>query len=84
MKSTGLREAQKMVTVARALDMKVMVGCMTGSQLRRVSRRPALTLVDWADLDRNLLISNDVYEGMRVVGGKVTLTDRPGIGIRKL
>jgi L-alanine-DL-glutamate epimerase-like enolase superfamily enzyme len=38
-------------------------------------------LADWADLDGNLLISNDVFDGMRVVNGKVTLIDRPGIGI---
>jgi len=41
-------------------------------------------LVDWADLDGNLLIDNDVYEGMKVVDGKVTLNDLPGIGIKKL
>jgi len=38
-------------------------------------------LVDWADLDGNLLIDNDVYEGVTVVNGKITLPDRPGIGI---
>jgi L-alanine-DL-glutamate epimerase-like enolase superfamily enzyme len=38
-------------------------------------------LVDWADLDGNLLISNDVYEGLTVVEGRISLPDRPGIGI---
>jgi len=38
-------------------------------------------LADWADLDGNLLISNDLYEGATIVDGKVTLPDRPGIGI---
>jgi L-alanine-DL-glutamate epimerase-like enolase superfamily enzyme len=38
-------------------------------------------LADWADLDGNLLIGNDIYEGMTIVDGKVTLPDRPGIGI---
>jgi hypothetical protein len=41
-------------------------------------------MVDWADLDGALLISNDVYDGTQVVDGKVTLRDRPGIGVRKL
>jgi L-Ala-D/L-Glu epimerase len=40
--------------------------------------------MDWADLDGNLLIKNDVFEGMKVVKGKITLNDRPGIGINKL
>jgi len=38
-------------------------------------------LVDWADLDGNLLISNDIYKGVKVVNGKITLNELPGIGI---
>jgi hypothetical protein len=41
-------------------------------------------MVDWADLDGALLISNDVFDGTRVVNGKVTLSERPGIGVQKL
>ena len=84
MKSTGLREAHKMITVARALDMKVMIGCMVESSCAVSAASQLSPLVDWADLDGNLLISNDIYEGMQVVDGKVTLNDMPGIGIRKL
>ena len=40
--------------------------------------------VDFADLDGNLLISNDRFKGMEVVKGKITLPDRPGIGVVKL
>jgi L-alanine-DL-glutamate epimerase-like enolase superfamily enzyme len=40
--------------------------------------------VDFADLDGNLLISNDIFEGTKVVNGKLTLSDLPGIGIRPL
>lgn len=84
MKSTGLREAHKMITVARALDMKVMIGCMTETSCAVSAAAQLSPLVDWADLDGNLLIDNDVYEGMKVVDGKVTLNDLPGIGIKKL
>jgi L-alanine-DL-glutamate epimerase-like enolase superfamily enzyme len=41
-------------------------------------------LVDWADLDGNLLITNDIYEGMKVVDGKIVLSQLPGIGIVKV
>jgi hypothetical protein len=41
-------------------------------------------MVDWADLDGALLISNDVFDGTKVVDGKVTLNNRPGIGVNKL
>lgn len=84
MKSTGLREAQKMITVARALDMKVMIGCMTETSCAVSAASQLSPLVDWADLDGNLLISNDIYEGVKVIDGKVTLNELPGIGIRKL
>jgi L-alanine-DL-glutamate epimerase-like enolase superfamily enzyme len=84
MKSTGLREAHKMITVARALGMKVMIGCMTETSCAVSAASQLSPLVDWADLDGNLLISNDLYEGMQVVEGKVTLNELPGIGIKKL
>jgi L-alanine-DL-glutamate epimerase-like enolase superfamily enzyme len=84
MKSTGLREAHKMITVARAMDMKVMIGCMTETSCAVSAASQLSPLVDWADLDGNLLISNDLYEGMQVVEGKVTLNELPGIGIKKL
>lgn len=83
MKSTGLREAHKMITVARALDMKVMIGCMTETSCAVSAASQLSPLVDWADLDGNLLISNDLYEGVKVVDGKVTLNELPGIGIKK-
>ena len=84
MKSTGLREARKMITVARTLDMHVMIGCMTETSCAVSAAAQLSPLVDWADLDGNLLISNDVYEGIKVVDGKVTLSRWPGIGIRPL
>jgi L-Ala-D/L-Glu epimerase len=84
MKSTGLREAHKMITVARALDMKVMIGCMTETSCAVSAASQLSPLVDWADLDGNLLISNDIYEGVKVIDGKITLNELPGIGIRKL
>jgi L-alanine-DL-glutamate epimerase-like enolase superfamily enzyme len=84
MKSTGLREAHKMITVARALDMKVMIGCMTETSCAVSAASQLSPLVDWADLDGNLLISNDLFTGMEVIDGKVTLNDWPGIGIREL
>lgn len=81
MKSTGMREAKKMVEIARALDMKVMLGCMTETSCAISAAAQLSPLVDWADLDGALLISNDVFDGMQVINGKVTLNDLPGIGV---
>ena len=84
MKCTGMREAHKMIVLARALGMKVMLGCMTETSCGISAASHLSPMVDWADLDGALLISNDVYDGTRVVDGKVTLSSRPGIGVRKI
>lgn len=84
MKSTGLREAHKMLLLARALGMKVMLGCMTETSCAISAASQLAPMVDWADLDGALLISNDVFEGTKIVDGKVTLNDMPGIGVTKL
>jgi L-alanine-DL-glutamate epimerase-like enolase superfamily enzyme len=84
MKCTGMREAHKIIELARSLKMKTLIGCMTETSCGTSAAAQLSPIVDWADLDGNLLISNDVYEGMKVVEGKVTLNDRPGIGIKKL
>jgi L-Ala-D/L-Glu epimerase len=83
MKCTGMREAYKMITLARALDMKVMLGCMTETSCAISAAAQLSPLVDWADLDGAVLIKNDLFDGATIVDGKVTLTDRPGIGVIK-
>ncbi len=81
MKCTGMREAWKMLTLARSLGMKVMVGCMTETSCAVSAAAQLSPAVDFADLDGNLLISNDRFSGVRVVEGRLTLPDAPGIGI---
>lgn len=84
MKCGGLRAAYSIIKMARALDMKVMIGCMTETSCAVSAASQLSPLADWADLDGNLLIDNDVYDGVTVRNGKITLNDRPGIGIVKL
>lgn len=84
MKSTGMHEAYQMATLARALGMKVMLGCMTETSCAVTAAAQLSPLVDWADLDGNLLIANDRFDGIKIVDGKVTIPDRPGIGVELL
>ena len=84
MKCTGMREAWKMLTLARALGMRVMVGCMTETSCAVSAAAQFSPLVDFADLDGNLLISNDRFKGVDVVEGRITLNDLPGIGVMKI
>lgn len=82
MKCTGMREAWKMLNLARAMGMKVMIGCMTETSCAVSAAAQLSPAVDFADLDGNLLISNDRFDGMLVKKGKITLNDRPGIGVK--
>ena len=81
MKCAGMREARAMISTARALGMKVMIGCMTETSCAVSAAAQLSPLVDFADLDGNLLISNDRFDGVKVVNGKLTLPPDPGIGV---
>ena len=80
MKSTGLHEAYKMAVLAKSLGMKLMIGCMTETSCAISAAAQLAPMADWVDLDGNLLIANDSFDGVKVVDGKITLTDKPGIG----
>ena len=81
MKCTGMREAYRMASWARAEGMRVMLGCMTETSCAVSAAAHLSPLADFADLDGNLLISNDRFEGVTVQGGKLILPDRPGLGL---
>lgn len=83
MKCTGLREAHNMIVLARSLGMKVMLGCMTETSCAISAAAHLSPLVDWADLDGAVLIKNDLFEGATIVDGKITLNEKPGLGIVK-
>ena len=84
MKCTGLHEAHRMILLARALGLKVMLGCMTETSCAISAAAQLSPLVDWADLDGAVLIKNDLFTGATIVDGRITLPDRPGIGVVKL
>ena len=84
MKCTGMREALKMIHTARALSMKAMIGCMTETSCAVSAAAQLSPLVDFADLDGNLLISNDRFRGVTVEDGKLSLPTHPGIGVMLL
>lgn len=84
MKCTGMREAWKMLNYARAEGLRVMIGCMTETSCACTAAAQLSPAVDFADLDGNLLISNDRFTGMTVRDGRMVLPDRPGLGLIKL
>jgi L-alanine-DL-glutamate epimerase-like enolase superfamily enzyme len=81
-KCGGLREALRMIAVARAHGMLVMVGCMIESSLGITAAAHFTPLVDIVDLDGAALLAADPFVGARIDGGQVTLPDGPGLGVR--
>ncbi len=80
-KTGGLREARRMITVARALEMKVLLGCMIESSVAVTAAAHLAPLADFLDLDGPVHLANDPFYGMRFDNGVITLPERPGIGV---
>jgi L-Ala-D/L-Glu epimerase len=78
----GVRHALKMIDVARAHNLRVMLGCMIESSLAITAAAHLTPLVDYADLDGHLLINDDPYVGVSVEKGKLVLPDTPGLGVK--
>jgi len=81
MKSAGIQEALRMIWMARSLGMKVMLGCMVESSCAISAAAHLSPLVDYADLDGNLLIANDPFKSVKVENGKMILSEKPGLGL---
>lgn len=80
-KSGGIREAIRMVHAARALGLRVMIGCMVESTLGIAPACPVASLCDHVDLDGNLLLADDPWSGVELVGGAQLPSELPGLGV---
>jgi L-alanine-DL-glutamate epimerase-like enolase superfamily enzyme len=85
MKAGGLREAMRMIAVARAHGLQVMLGCMIETSLGITAAAHLSPLVDWADLDGNVTVTNDPFAGVRLAErhGRLILPDGPGLGVTR-
>ena len=80
-KSGGMLEAYRMIEIARAMGMRTMLGCMVSSSVSVTAAAHLSPLVDYADLDGNLLIANDPFRGVTVERGKLVLPRGSGLGL---
>ncbi len=81
MKCGGIREALRLIHTARAHGMQVMIGCMIESSVAITAAGHLSPLADYADLDGNLLVSNDPFSGATAHNGRLVLPEGPGIGV---
>jgi L-alanine-DL-glutamate epimerase-like enolase superfamily enzyme len=82
-KCGGLRAGMRMIHTARACGLKIMFGCMIESSVLISAAAQLAPLADFADLDGNLLITNDPFRGVKIDSqAKLILPEAPGIGVR--
>ncbi|MBN2447366.1 MAG: dipeptide epimerase [Phycisphaerae bacterium] len=81
-KCGGIREALRMVQLARANDLKIMLGCMVETSLGISAAAQLASLVDYVDLDGHLLLVDDPFCGLVLADGVVRPGDEAGLGVR--
>jgi L-alanine-DL-glutamate epimerase-like enolase superfamily enzyme len=83
-KTGGIRGALAMIHTARALGLKVMLGCMVESAIAATAAAHLSPLVDWADIDGPFLTASDPFAGVTYDRGKLILPSAPGLGVREV
>lgn len=82
-KTGGIRGALAMIHTARAMGMKIMLGCMVESAIAATAAAHLSPLVDWADIDGPFLTARDPFAGITYDRGKIVLPDAPGLGVKE-
>jgi len=80
-KCGGITPALRMISHAKDLGLKVMVGSMNETSIGTAAIAQMLPLLDYVDMDGPLLLKEDIAEGLRFENGKAVLTASPGLGI---
>ncbi len=80
-KCGGMREARRMIALARQHNLSVMLGCMVETSLGVAAAAQLASLVDYVDLDGHLLLADDPYQGLLLRDGVILPSDAPGLGV---
>ncbi len=80
-KCGGLRPALDMITLARAAGLRIMLGCKNESTLGVTAMAHLAALADYLDLDGQLNLLDDPFQGILIDQGTITLPDGPGLGV---
>jgi L-alanine-DL-glutamate epimerase-like enolase superfamily enzyme len=80
-KCGGIAPALRLIATARAHGLGILLGCMIESSLGIAAALAVAPLADWIDLDGHLLLADDPFAGLDLVGGRVVPSDRPGLGV---
>ena len=79
-KAGGITPALQLIHTAKTFGLKIMIGCMVSTSVAISAAAHLTPMLEYADLDGNLLVRDDPFDGVKVVDGKLVLPDRPGLG----
>jgi L-alanine-DL-glutamate epimerase-like enolase superfamily enzyme len=80
-KCSGITPAKRMISKARELSMKVMVGCMNETSVGTAAIAQLAPLLDYVDMDGTLLLAEDIAQGVTFNDGKIIYNNLPGLGV---
>ncbi len=83
MKCGGITPALELIRAAREVGLSVMLGCMIETSISITAAAHLSPLVDYADLDGNLLLAKDPFKGVQVEAGKLILPSEAGLGVER-
>jgi len=81
MKCGGTTPGRRMITEAKKLGLKTMVGCMTESSVGISAIAHLLPELDYVDMDGAILLAEDIANGVKIINGKTFYPDRTGNGV---
>jgi L-alanine-DL-glutamate epimerase-like enolase superfamily enzyme len=82
-KCGGIAAACAMIATARALGLRVMLGCMAETRILATAAAHLAPLADWLDIDGPLLLARDPYDGVEYENGRVVVPSGPGLGVER-
>jgi L-alanine-DL-glutamate epimerase-like enolase superfamily enzyme len=83
-KCGGVGAAARMLRRSQELGFRVFLGCMEETSVGIAASAAVASLATWVDLDGNLLLANDPFEGLELdAGHHWQLTDAPGLGVSR-
>jgi len=80
-KCSGITPALRMISKARELNLKVMIGCMNESTVGSAAIVHLMPLIDFVDVDGPLLLNEDVATGFTYSDGHIQPSKENGLGI---
>jgi L-alanine-DL-glutamate epimerase-like enolase superfamily enzyme len=83
-KCGGIMAAIEMIAAARALGMKVMIGCTLETSILSTAAAHIAALADWIDIDGPTFLASDPFVGLTYDRGRVTVPSAPGLGVREV